>query len=261
MLQRKGLYTYSTGHCEYEQGEKGGLPHHTLTIEEMPSHRHTTYLSGGSTPERQAVNWSNQGYQEFSGITKANDNVSGGNQPHTNMQPYEVDKWIIKAFQSAGVVATVVDTLTSTSAIDALSAGQGKILNDKIESNSGTWTPTIGGTTTFGTATYNVKSANYIKTGKLLILDFKIGFTAMSGGSGLIKISGWESLGTVVANLSGVGGIIVSGATLFPTESTTNYKLWFASGLIISNGTLGGIDYVTVSSQHYIYGTAILMLQ
>ena len=38
-----------------------------------------------------------------------------------------------KINQSAGVVANVVDSLDSTSAIDALSANQGKILNEKID--------------------------------------------------------------------------------------------------------------------------------
>lgn len=71
-------------------GKTGGEKTHKLIINEMPSHLHTMYLSGSSTPNRQAVNWSNQGYQEFSGITKANDNISGGNQPHNNLQPYEV---------------------------------------------------------------------------------------------------------------------------------------------------------------------------
>lgn len=51
------------------------------------------------------------------------------NLPNLNQQQI----YIIKAKQSAGVVATVVDGLTSTSATDALSAKQGKVLNEKIE--------------------------------------------------------------------------------------------------------------------------------
>ena len=56
---------------------------------------------------------------------------TGGGQPHNNMPPYVGSYYIIKAKQSAGVVATVVDNLSSTSPTDALSANQGKILNDK----------------------------------------------------------------------------------------------------------------------------------
>lgn len=39
---------------------------------------------------------------------------------------------IRKIAQTPGLVATVVDNLVSTSSIDALSANQGKVLNDKI---------------------------------------------------------------------------------------------------------------------------------
>ena len=41
--------------------------------------------------------------------------------------------YIIKVSQSAGIVATVIDSLTDTSTTNALSAKQGKILNEKID--------------------------------------------------------------------------------------------------------------------------------
>ena len=47
--------------------------------------------------------------------------------------PDIVQNYIIKAKQSAGVVATVIDGLSSTSTTDALSAKQGKVLNEKIQ--------------------------------------------------------------------------------------------------------------------------------
>ena len=59
--------------------------------------------------------------------------LTGGGEPHNILQPYIVQNYIIKAKQSAGVVATVVDGLNSTSATNALSANQGKVLNEKIE--------------------------------------------------------------------------------------------------------------------------------
>ena len=124
-------------------GKTGGEKTHTLTIDEMASHNHIQKINVGSD-NLIAVNPSSSsgitrdGGGHSSGTTAATkktvvetENI-GGNQPHNNMQPYFITNYIIKAKQSAGVVATVVDALTSASTIDALSAKQGKILNDKI---------------------------------------------------------------------------------------------------------------------------------
>ena len=115
-------------------GETGGEKEHTLTIEEMPSHNHqsSNYFEGsGGTSGVWAVRSLADltGYKDVSSQT-------GENQPHNILQPYIVQNYIIKAKQSAGVVATVVDGLNSTSATNALSANQGRILNEKISKAS-----------------------------------------------------------------------------------------------------------------------------
>ena len=127
-------------------GETGGEKTHTLTINEMPSHNHQREQTG------RALYW-DENLTEMGGLTSGvNVQISwnrdttntGGSQPHNNLQPYIVQNYIIKAKQSAGVVATVVDNLTSTSATNALSANQGRILNDRFNYSTtekvvGTW--------------------------------------------------------------------------------------------------------------------------
>lgn len=84
------------------------------------SNRKSQFSSGDST-ETELSN-----AIELGGLTDKNNNI----------QPSFVGCYIIKAKQSAGVVATVVDNLESTSETDALSAKQGKLLNEKIANTS-----------------------------------------------------------------------------------------------------------------------------
>ena len=111
-------------------GKTLGEKAHKLTVLEMPEHLHdiSTYSSEGID----ASEWSIKSiYHTKEGSVSST--KTGGDQPHNNIQPSFVGCYIIKAKQSAGLVATVVDNLTSTSSTNALSARQGKVLNEKIE--------------------------------------------------------------------------------------------------------------------------------
>ena len=73
-----------------------------------------------------------------SGYTIANlDSAGVGNSE--NLQPYEVDVWIIKTSNVIGniekVDGTIIDNLTSTSSTDCLSANMGRELNEKLENS------------------------------------------------------------------------------------------------------------------------------
>lgn len=125
-------------------GKIGGEKTHTLTEAELTEHYHmletATSSSSSGTGNFQLLKEEGWAKSPTHTINGTKTTSVGGNQPHNNLQPYVASNFIIKAKQSSGVVATVVDNLNSTSATDALSAKQGKILNDKmseiIESSS-----------------------------------------------------------------------------------------------------------------------------
>lgn len=108
---------------------EGGEKTHTLTINEIPPHTHKTWIKDDSLSETK------DGYDNYfygKGHFYNNTSQAGGGRAHNNLQPYLVTNYIIKAAQSSGVVATVVDSLESESETDALSANQGRILNDRF---------------------------------------------------------------------------------------------------------------------------------
>lgn len=114
---------------EYELGQTGGEAEHTLTVDEMPSHRHTeTALVQGYS------GWSDFTTDQYSVIHDYTGNYvapnqtlktasvysgdttpKGGDQPHNNMQPYTVVNYIIATGKETAV--SVSDIIIGAQAI------------------------------------------------------------------------------------------------------------------------------------------------
>lgn len=118
-----------------EIGKTLGEKKHKLTLEELPAHKPTTEEGEAIACAKYAWNSTGDNFKigNEGGYEIKQVGTIGGDKTHNNIQPSVVQNYIIKAKQSAGLVATVVDSLDSTSTTDALSAKQGKELNEKIE--------------------------------------------------------------------------------------------------------------------------------
>ena len=171
-------------------GETGGEKTHQLTQNEMPSHRHNQarladayYLTAWNS------HTGNVGGFDIGSLYSDNNTAlhggiqnyfavddQGGNQAHNNLQPYIVTNYIIKAKQSAGVVADVANNKTNSNT-DVYSCNYvnnlinviypvGSIyisVNSTNPSNlfGGTWVQFGKGRTLVGVGDYTDGSGNY----------------------------------------------------------------------------------------------------
>jgi hypothetical protein len=86
---------------------------------------------------------------------------------------------------------------------------------------TGTFTPTIGGSTGNPTATYTVNNGEYTKIGDLVYVAMDIELSALSGGSGFVELDGLPFTAQGVSNATGVLSITRTGN--FASNLTTGY--------------------------------------
>ena len=102
--------------------------------------QNVTGSTGGGKGHTHTITLTSTNTGASSGNTANSTELTTGNGPgkataFSNLPPYVTSNFIIKAANSTPVMGSVVNNLTSTSTTNALSANQGKILNEKIINN------------------------------------------------------------------------------------------------------------------------------
>ena len=227
---------------DVDLAETGGEKEVTLTVEQIPPHTHS-YQKNISSQNLATGNYSVHNWN-----SNSTTGSTGGGQPHNNMPPYVGSYYIIKAKQSAGVIATVVDTLENSSATDALSANMGKKLNSKFLTKL--WENSTPNNS-FNAQTITLSSDDY----DYLVIFFKL----HNGDNSLMSTMSLKGFGFT---LNGGGNAHVSGSSSYvgstyirkcTRDSDTTYNVPVASVYVGNSGTPGasGESYLIPI---YVYG-------
>lgn len=142
----------SAAHTHTIAGHVHSTGNHTLTVDEIPSHAHggvrrqSVGTAGSGSTGTSTSSADTNYYTDYTGGNGAHNHgntgstslttdstTPGATGSNSNFQPTIVMNWIVKAAMLIPEYFKVDNTLTSTSSSNALSAAQGKILNDKID--------------------------------------------------------------------------------------------------------------------------------
>lgn len=247
---------------------------HTLTVAEMPNHYHELYdaywTNSGNvtktqiyanddyckdvTPNRALISNGMMDMERVGGSQAHNHGDTGAN---TNYQPTITVNWIVKAVMLIPDYIIVEDTLNSDSVVDALSARQGKLLNEKFadyatKSEIIQYLPLKGGTLT-GMLTIGQGDAQCIHMGTNGRINVTVGSDTNATVLGIIDST--ILAGTTVAPLNLRGSSSspsYNGTPLIETGSGTNgtYIKFFDGTMICTcsvtrtvtlNGTYGNV--------------------
>lgn len=210
---------YDSTQTEFDtMGETGGEKQHTLTADEIPA---LTYRAKIASPEKGTGYFvgENIGYGTNNDVHQSSPvtiNTNAGGQSHNILQPYQVVCYVIKAKQSAGLVANVSNEY-STSETDTYSCDYVNKISDysTTEQIIGTW---------FGKPLYR---KSFQKTGNLAnistgitdldeVIDLKVNVKSSSGNQ-------WRTVPWIY-NAGTYDSTFAGGAYVNSTGSTIGFQ-------------------------------------
>lgn len=154
-------------------------------------------------------------------------------------------------------------TQVNATVMQNIEDGLENVSNSGILDIAKTFIPEIGGSSNKGTTTYTLQQGRYIKIGKIVFYDFKMGFTGISGATGKIKLFNFPEIDNMIGGSTSLTNLLTFGTELFPNSETNGYTLWNGEGLLITEGSLIGAESISnfSASQHFVYGTGFYITQ
>ena len=121
--------------------------------------------------------------------------------------------------------------------------------------NSGTWTPSFGGSTVLGTANYTHRQGSYMRVGNIVYIAASVRITSLTGGSGYFTISGlpFTPSNRVSKYFINIAQTVV--ASIDNIADVYTNKIWFRSG----SGS-AAVEYANISSQRDVEVSGIYMI-
>lgn len=165
--------------------------------------------------------------------------INYANNTFTNSSA--VDPGLTSAFAETGPVVRVGDggsvIFNTTAGIIGAQGAQ-----DLNQFEYGTWTPTVDGSTTSPTVTYNFQLGWYTKINKRLFLNFHLGINTFSGGTGNLLIKGAPYNNTITSNYKACGSVLTDTVTLgsnlyYVLAANTSNKNILIQGVVSASGS------------------------
>lgn len=212
-----------------ELGKTGGEKTHTLTVNEMPSHKHGFQANNDFHAQSGTDAWIFKGGRNDGFILE-----TGGDQPHNNLQPYLVTNFIIKAKNTAVVKGEIIQEDGTASETNVYSA---VAVDNKIQAlKRVTLYENASGTNT--TLTLNDSVANYE--------DIEIFYKSNDNAYSSVKVNNANNKNIVLINM---------------TPNTTNNVLYVKATVVkaqnnsitVVDGLEGyGSGGITAGNRNYI---------
>ena len=131
--------------------------------------------------------------------------------------------------------------------------------NKLSDYEEGTFTPSLGATSSNPSSTAGTRNGHYVKVGSLVMFRMRVSYSSISGGSGAVRITGLPFLSTNSADWSSItigsrdssGGVNPSVA-MIPNNSAT-IRLWKHTSTSVQSGTASDLTLTNIGSSIDIY--------